>query len=668
MQETQTKIQGFYYPFFSIPKSDNNPGEARGATASYSGFNELLKGLALHPQDTSHEDKASNKASPDYLHERPDISDRTEPVNMAGKNDPFRKEEDCRKTDHESPTDSARDRTTKEVQEPAEYVQKAAETSKKSKKNTPVKDRETDKNMEKTPDEPAVEKNSSPTHKEIKKAATETEKTVLEDEPLPSGEEKIDEMNLFDLIKNILLLMQQLSQQQADSQSDSNDRNMISDPAFMQLKDMLTAFKTMLSEKNQDGQDTSNLIKTFIEKNFTGTPNQANHLESLLTRLIRSQDLETELANLILPIMQKTAPSLPGQDGNDTNAMYSLFESTQKQANGIPETGSSAQKADMAGTSPASVLAPMEKDSDISNKGSLDLQNMVFSQQKAETIKELLKTEPSLNEAKPLFQNQEQQNNHLIQKLLIQETLPDQASQNQPPDSLFDQIKISLINPVQKTTTDAAAVSQSSTMPLEQTIQIKGDNPPLFQSGEFGKGFDQTLTQSSSVKGQDHFTSYLTRAFEAESQIVNRIISEATLRLGPLNKEIHFQLIPPELGRIKVTLTETNGIMNGKIIVENHVIKEIVETNLSQLKKAISENIQLDKLNVEVADNGNSKNPFLRDTPDADEEIRYREWLKSQSQYQPYSDDQPDYRQTASLVPNGIALLKNGLKSVDLIG
>jgi flagellar hook-length control protein FliK len=212
--------------------------------------------------------------------------------------------------------------------------------------------------------------------------------------------------------------------------------------------------------------------------------------------------------------------------------------------------------------------------------------------------------------------------------------------------------------------TPAPPASQTST-----DLSSRQDGAPPEPGSEqvvLGKtGFD-----TAPVRENATFDAFLQRAPRAENPVLEQILSHARLRVIRGNREMHFQLSPPELGRVRVTLNESDGVVSGKIQVDNEAVKEIVESNLTQLKNALGENIKLDKLEVEVRENPLEQR-FPGPFGEKDDARDGRDRLPPDGASRAPETQDAFFRDSYALhvpLPRGVLLLNDGQLSIDLIG
>jgi len=116
--------------------------------------------------------------------------------------------------------------------------------------------------------------------------------------------------------------------------------------------------------------------------------------------------------------------------------------------------------------------------------------------------------------------------------------------------------------------------------------------------------FSSWISNTNQTAGERLFPAYLIDQ-------VGRQISRSLLR-G--QNDIHLQLRPPEMGAIKVQMSIHEQTLKLGIIAENNSVKELLLSNVPQLREALmDQGIKLDRLDVEI--NGGF-NPSLAEFKD----------------------------------------------------
>ena len=83
---------------------------------------------------------------------------------------------------------------------------------------------------------------------------------------------------------------------------------------------------------------------------------------------------------------------------------------------------------------------------------------------------------------------------------------------------------------------------------------------------------------------------------------MSQLVNKAILNIKNGQSSIRIDLKPEELGHLKMQVkTENNHIMI-KIMTETHLVKNIIETNVGQLRTELqNQGLQIEKFDVTVA-------------------------------------------------------------------
>lgn len=105
-----------------------------------------------------------------------------------------------------------------------------------------------------------------------------------------------------------------------------------------------------------------------------------------------------------------------------------------------------------------------------------------------------------------------------------------------------------------------------------------------------------------------------------KSQIVNSVENSIKFMIADGENKVNIKLYPPELGKIQVELVIKDNQVNARINTENIAVKEVILTNLDQLKSNIeSAGILVNQFEVEV---GGFRNPFDRQSSNGKSDSR----------------------------------------------
>ncbi|MDD2573202.1 MAG: flagellar hook-length control protein FliK [Firmicutes bacterium] len=97
----------------------------------------------------------------------------------------------------------------------------------------------------------------------------------------------------------------------------------------------------------------------------------------------------------------------------------------------------------------------------------------------------------------------------------------------------------------------------------------------------------------------------------AASDIVNQVADKMKVMLGKRRSEVSIQLKPESLGRLKVSITITDGVLNGRITVQSDETKGIIQANILKLQENLEgQGIPVGKFHVDVGGGYNQQQFF----------------------------------------------------------
>lgn len=114
--------------------------------------------------------------------------------------------------------------------------------------------------------------------------------------------------------------------------------------------------------------------------------------------------------------------------------------------------------------------------------------------------------------------------------------------------------------------------------------------------------FENTLIRSAKVNNPSKAQSF-------EKNIMKQVVNHTTSNLNILENgsEMILKLYPKNLGEVAVKLAIDKGIVLAEFNVESQTVKEVLESNLSDLRTALSDKgFNLEGLDVSVGDNGSN--------------------------------------------------------------
>ncbi|NLC08045.1 MAG: flagellar hook-length control protein FliK [Syntrophomonadaceae bacterium] len=101
----------------------------------------------------------------------------------------------------------------------------------------------------------------------------------------------------------------------------------------------------------------------------------------------------------------------------------------------------------------------------------------------------------------------------------------------------------------------------------------------------------------------DSKTTALTRSQDTirPQQLFQQLVQQARVMVKEGLSELQIQLKPEFLGRLNLHLAVENGLITARFMAENLQVKQIIESNLNQLKQSLGEQgLQIDRLEVSV--------------------------------------------------------------------
>ena len=105
--------------------------------------------------------------------------------------------------------------------------------------------------------------------------------------------------------------------------------------------------------------------------------------------------------------------------------------------------------------------------------------------------------------------------------------------------------------------------------------------------------------QSRQAQGQEQATT------DFGAEVINQVTEKMRVMLGARKSEISLQLVPESLGRVKVKLTVTDGILTGRIVVQNDETRALIQSNIVRLQENLEQQgIPVSKFLVDVGRDG----------------------------------------------------------------
>jgi flagellar hook-length control protein FliK len=159
-----------------------------------------------------------------------------------------------------------------------------------------------------------------------------------------------------------------------------------------------------------------------------------------------------------------------------------------------------------------------------------------------------------------------------------------------------DELHQSLRNAAVENSMAADAGNKPLNLAVLQTQLAVGENPdqanavpvtPLQQQQLPGGQFQEITGTTAQTAGKD--------------QLFTQIMDHAKLMLSGNQSEMEMSLKPDHLGKLQLRVLVENQVVTARFMAESQQVKQIIETNLNQLRDQLRENgLQVDLLSVSV--------------------------------------------------------------------
>ncbi len=134
----------------------------------------------------------------------------------------------------------------------------------------------------------------------------------------------------------------------------------------------------------------------------------------------------------------------------------------------------------------------------------------------------------------------------------------------------------------------------------------------------FGEFMSEQLTQMKEVPTSTQATTEYQEVLTKE--VMDQIVTKAIVRLNGDSTSVELQLNPEQLGKVAVSITAEQGVIKGQFFTENSVVKEMLESNMVQLKEQLeAQGIKVDKIEVTIG----SSNQFLNQQQEGKNKQQY---------------------------------------------
>lgn len=98
-----------------------------------------------------------------------------------------------------------------------------------------------------------------------------------------------------------------------------------------------------------------------------------------------------------------------------------------------------------------------------------------------------------------------------------------------------------------------------------------------------------------------------------KNEILSQIVDKAVITLKGSNNEIRINLKPEIFGHLHLNITTDNNQVTAKILTEFPFVREIIESNIGQLRSALQvHGFDIDQINVSVTDDYDQYNGYFR--------------------------------------------------------
>jgi flagellar hook-length control protein FliK len=153
--------------------------------------------------------------------------------------------------------------------------------------------------------------------------------------------------------------------------------------------------------------------------------------------------------------------------------------------------------------------------------------------------------------------------------------------------------------------TSKTVKGQTLNLPVIQTqLSVNNQSDKNRTDNVMALSVDQPHTVDPSTQ-----VSTTTRTSEPinKDDLFAQIVEKAKVSLNHGNGEMEVNLKPDHLGKLHLKVSIENQLVTAKFVAESQQVKEIIETNLNQLRRNLQDNgIQVDQLMVSVGQNQNN--------------------------------------------------------------
>ena len=135
-----------------------------------------------------------------------------------------------------------------------------------------------------------------------------------------------------------------------------------------------------------------------------------------------------------------------------------------------------------------------------------------------------------------------------------------------------------------------------------EAIKANGEVQVLNNNGAGGGNNKSILNTKTAISENTIYKAPI------ESRVIDQIINRLSIRSNGSQSEVKIQLDPPSLGRVRMNIITSGDGVRTVIIAENQAVKQVIESNLSQLRDSmLSQGLKLDGFSVFVGGDSNPK-------------------------------------------------------------
>lgn len=150
-----------------------------------------------------------------------------------------------------------------------------------------------------------------------------------------------------------------------------------------------------------------------------------------------------------------------------------------------------------------------------------------------------------------------------------------------------------------------------------------------------GTSREDALIEPMLKAGQTHHSQEFQRDKDVPDITVTDVVDQVIKKMKVISTqgktEIDIQLKPESLGRLKVNLTVTEGVLNGRIMVQNDETRDIIQANILKLHENLEQQgVSVGKFHVDVGGGYNHQQFF-----DENRQTRY-----GRRNFDPYEEEE----------------------------